>query len=165
MKTTTSKRIRLYILFSVLLITTGTAHAAILPSDDPNYEVMATGRNYTAYFSQFDTNGFTYTISGHHFSFLPRELLYTDNSGTTTLLLGRSHFTQLKNITDYIYFDNPYGLENQLQYLCNPLIVKEVVTSEGAILSDRVTFNVKKMVAADAAGKSKEYTSSRNRGE
>jgi len=35
-----------------------------------------------------------------------------------------------------------------------PVFVKEVVTSEGAILSDRVTFNVKKMVAADAAGKS-----------
>lgn len=29
-----------------------------------------------------------------------------------------------------------------------------MVTKEGAILSDRVTFNVKKMVAADAAGKS-----------
>lgn len=117
MKTTTSKRIRLYVLFSVLLITTGTAQAAILPSDDPNYEVMAAGRNHTAYFSQFDTNGFTYTISGHSFSFLSRDLSYTDDSGSITLLLGRSHFTQLKNTTDYIYFDNPYGLENQLQYL------------------------------------------------
>ena len=29
-----------------------------------------------------------------------------------------------------------------------PVFVKEVVTSEGAILSDRVTFNVKKMVAS-----------------
>lgn len=126
MNTTTSKRTRFYLLLSVLLITTGTAHAAILPSDDPNYEIMAAGRNHAAYFSQFDTNGFTYTISGHSFSFLPRDLSYTDDSGSTTLLLGRSHFTQLKNTTDYIYFDNPYGLENQLQYLCNPLMVKEV---------------------------------------
>lgn len=86
---------KILFVFLVLIFTTSMTQAAIFPSDVPDYEVMVTGNNYTAYFSQFDTNGFTYVISDHRFSFLPRKLLYTDDNGTPTLILGRSHFTQL----------------------------------------------------------------------
>ncbi|MCK5660396.1 MAG: hypothetical protein KAH86_03485 [Methanosarcinales archaeon] len=122
----TKKSILIFLIISALLSMTSSAQAAILPSDKPNYEVMATGNNYTAYFSQFNTNGFTYSISGHDFSFSPRKLSYTDANGNITLALGDSHYAQIQNTTDKVYYNNPYGLENQLQYISNPLMIKEI---------------------------------------
>lgn len=74
-----SQSIKLFLLLTVLLFTINAVDAAIVPSDQQDYEVMAEGRSYVAYFSQFDTNGFTYEISGHSFSFFSRELSYTDD--------------------------------------------------------------------------------------
>ncbi|SNQ59745.1 hypothetical protein [Candidatus Methanoperedens nitratireducens] len=87
---------------------------------------MATGNNYTAYFSHMNTNGFKFAINDHSFLFLPRDISYTNDPGETTLLLGSAQNTQIQNTGDMVYFNNAYGIGGQLQYLSNPLMVKEV---------------------------------------
>ncbi|NJD76148.1 MAG: hypothetical protein FIB08_03485 [Candidatus Methanoperedens sp.] len=100
--------------------------ALISQSSDPSYTLMATGMNYTAYFSHMNTNGFKFEVDGHSFIFLPRSISYTDEPGETTLHLGSAQDTQIKHTDDMIYFENAYGLGGELQYLSNPLMVKEV---------------------------------------
>lgn len=122
---TTKTRMLLLSLYTILLLTLPSS-AAILPSDDYSYTLMATGINYTAYFSNMNTNGFKFVINDHSFIFLPGSIAYTDDSGETTRKLGSARDSQIQNTSDMIYFDNAYGLGGQLQYLSNPLLIKEV---------------------------------------
>ncbi|MCK5317765.1 MAG: hypothetical protein KAJ55_07610, partial [Anaerolineales bacterium] len=120
-------RIKFLIFLSILLLfLISPVNAVILPSDDPSYNLTATGGNYTAYFSPMNTNGFKFVINDHSFSFLPRSISYTDSSGSTSLHLGSAQDTQIQNTSNMVYFDNAYGLGGQLQYLSNPLMIKEV---------------------------------------
>ncbi len=102
------------------------SNAEISQSSDPSYTLMATGKNYTAYFSHMNTNGFKFVINDHSFLFLPRDISYTNDSGETSMLLGSARNTQIQNTSDMVYFDNAYGMGSQLRYLLNPLMVKEV---------------------------------------
>ena len=120
-------RMKFLIIWSILLVfLISPVNAVILPSDDPSYTLVATGGNYTAYFSPMNTNGFKFIINDHSFSFLPRSISYTDSSGLTSLHLGSAQDTQIQNTSGMVYFDNAYGLGGQLQYLSNPLMIKEV---------------------------------------
>ncbi|MFA4935051.1 MAG: hypothetical protein WC568_04365, partial [Candidatus Methanoperedens sp.] len=98
----------------------------ISQSDDSSYTLMASGKNYTAYFSHMNTNGFKFVINDHSFLFLPRDISYTNYSGETSMLLGSAQDTQVQNTSGMVYFDNAYGMGGQLRYLLNPLMVKEV---------------------------------------
>lgn len=105
---TAKTRMLLLSLYTILLLTLPSS-AAILPSDDYSYTLMATGINYTAYFSNMNTNGFKFVINDHSFIFLPGSIAYTDDSGETTRKLGSARDSQIQNTSDMIYFDNAYG--------------------------------------------------------
>ncbi len=110
----------------IVLLSALPSIAVVSQSDDLSYTLMATGKNYTAYFSHMNTNGFKFVINDHSFLFLPRDISYTNYSGETSMLLGSAQDTQVQNTSDMVYFDNAYGMGGQLRYLLNPLMVKEV---------------------------------------
>jgi hypothetical protein len=120
------KKIKTILISTFILLLVSPSAAMISQSDDPSYTLMATGINYTAYFSPMNTNGFKFVINDHSFIFLPRSLSYTDEWGETIQHLGSAQDTQIQNTSDTIYFDNAYGLGGELRYLSNPLMIKEV---------------------------------------
>lgn len=99
-----------FIIAFAILLSAQTTAALISQSSDPSYTLMATGTNYTAYFSHMNTNGFKFEANGHSFIFLPRSISYTSDPGETTLHLGSAQDTQIKHTGDMIYFENSYGL-------------------------------------------------------
>ncbi len=117
---------KIIMLLIIQLVLVSQSSAAIMQSDDPSYALMATGKNYSAYFSPMNTNGFKYAVNDHSFSFLPRTIAYTNNPGNIAKHLGSARDAQIQSTSEMIYFDNPYGLGGQLRYLSNPLMIKEV---------------------------------------